>query len=41
MDELTEKEKEYLLTLLLKQDWTETDICRSIIRKLKLAEQGE
>ena len=37
MEELTEKEKDYLLTILYKQDWTETAICDSIIRKLGLS----
>lgn len=36
MEELTEKEKEYLLTILYKQSWTECAICDSIIRKLRL-----
>lgn len=36
MEELSEKEKDYLLTILYKQDWTETEICDSIIRKLEL-----
>lgn len=37
MEELTEEEKDYLLTILYKQDWTETMICDSIIRKLGLS----
>lgn len=36
LEELTEEEKDYLLTILYKQDWTETAICDSIIRKLGL-----
>ena len=37
-NELTEKEKDYLLTILYRQDWTEAGICDSIIRKLGLTE---
>lgn len=37
MEKLTEEEKDYLLTILYKQDWTETAICDSIIRKLGLS----
>ena len=43
MLDLTEKEAEYLVHLLFKADWTETDIAYGILRKLGYykPEQGE
>ena len=32
--ELTDKERDYIANILYKQDWTETDICRCILKKL-------
>ena len=39
MEELTEKEKQFLLDLLYKCDWTQTEIADEIIRKLELTKE--
>lgn len=39
MEELTEKEKQFLLDLLYKCDWTQAEIADEIIRKLKLTKE--
>ena len=39
MEELTEKEKQFLLDLLYKCDWTQAEIADEIIRKLELTKE--